>query len=74
MLVHIFGSTDSPCCTNFDFKTVARDNSENYSAMTIETVLRSFYVDDLLKPVTSEQEVDIKNIKEGDIINSRFYI
>ena len=42
--------------------------------MTIETVLRSFYVDDLLKLVTSEQEVDIKNIKEGDIINSRFYI
>ena len=42
--------------------------------MTIETVLTSFYVDDLLKSVTSEQEVDIKNIKEGDIINSRFYI
>ena len=25
-------------------KTVARDKSENNSAMTIETVLRSFYV------------------------------
>ena len=56
MLVHIFGATDSPCCANFAVKTVARDNSENYSARTIETVLRSFYVDDLLKSVTSEQE------------------
>ena len=63
MLVHIFGSTDSPCCTNFAFKTVARDNSENHSAMTIETVLKSFYVDDLLKSVTSEQEV-VSLIKE----------
>ena len=48
MLVHIFGSTDSPCCANFAFKTEARGNLENYSAMAIKTVLRSFYVDDLL--------------------------
>ena len=42
MLVHIFGATDSPCCANVDVKTVARNNLEKYSAMTIETVLRSF--------------------------------
>ena len=45
---HIFEATDSPCCANFAVKTEARGNLENYSAMTIETVLRSFYVDDLL--------------------------
>ena len=49
MLVHIFGATDSPCCVNFAVKTVARDNLEKYSAMTIDTVLRYFSVDDLLK-------------------------
>ena len=56
MLVHIFGATDSPCCADIPVKTIARDNLEKYSAMTIETVLRFFYVDDLLKLVTSEQE------------------
>ena len=63
MLVHIFGATDSPCSANFAVKTVARDNSENYRAMTIETVLRSFYVDHLLQLVTSEQET-VSLIKE----------
>ena len=63
MLVHIFGATDSPCCANFAVKTVARDNLEKYSAVTIETVLRSSYVDDLLNSVTSEQEA-VSLIKE----------
>ena len=63
MLVHIFGATDSPCCVKFVVKTVARDNLEKYSAMTTETVLRFFYVDDLLRSVTSEQEA-ISLIKE----------
>ena len=63
MLVHIFGATDSPCCANFTVKTVARDNLEKYSAMTIETVLRSFYVDSLLKLFRLEQEA-VSLIKE----------
>ena len=53
MLVHIFGATDCPCCVNFDIETLAR---ENCSAMTIVTLLRSFYIDYLLKLVTSEQQ------------------
>ena len=63
MLVYIFGATDSPCCANFTVKTVARDNLEKYSAMTIETVLRSFYVDSLLKLFRLEQEA-VSLIKE----------
>ena len=56
MLVHIFGATDSSCCANFAVNTVAKGNSENCRAMKVETVLRSFYVDDLIKSVTSEQK------------------
>ena len=63
ILVHSFGATDSPCSANFDVKTVARGKLEKYSAVTIETVLRSFYIDDLLKSVTSEQET-VSLIKE----------
>ena len=38
------------------FTILISDNSENYGAVTIETVLRSFYVDDLIKSVASVQE------------------
>ena len=63
ILVPISGATDSPCCANFALKIVARDNSENYSAMAIETVLIPFSVDNLLKSVTAEQEA-VSLIKE----------
>ena len=63
ILVPISGATDSPCCANFALKIVARDNSENYSAMAIEIVLIPFSVDDLLKSVTAKQEA-VSLIKE----------
>ena len=70
MLVHVFGATDSPCYAKFPVKTVARDNIENYSAMKIETVLRPFYVEDLLKLVTSEQEAASLIKDKVDLIKS----
>ena len=70
MLVHVFGATDSPCYAKFPVKTIARDNIENYSAMKIETVLRSFYVEDLLKLVTSEQETASLIKDKVDLIKS----
>ena len=70
MLVHIFGATDSPCCANFPVKTIARDNIENYSPITIETVLRSFYGEDLLKLVLSEQEAVSLITDKVDLIKS----
>ena len=55
MLVHIFGAKDSPTCCNYALKRTARDNSSSYEALTIETALKSFYVDDLLKSVHDEK-------------------
>ena len=54
MLVHIFGAKDSPTCCNYALKRTARDNASAYEALTIETALKSFYVDDLLKSVQDE--------------------
>ena len=60
MLVHIFGATDSPCCANFAMKCVARDNKERCSRVASESILKSFYADDLLKPViTTEEAVNL---------------
>ncbi len=55
MLVHIFGAKDSPTCANYAVKRTARDNIDKFDPATIETALRAFYVDDLLKSVPSEE-------------------
>ncbi len=63
MLVHIFGAKDSPTVANYVLKRIARDNFQNFDALTYETVIRSFYVDDCLKSVDSE-EVTINLAKQ----------
>ena len=56
MLFHIFEATDSPCCANFAVKCVARYNKERCSRVASESVLKSFYADDLLKSVIATEE------------------
>ena len=56
MVVHIFGATDSPCCTNHALKMTARENMEKFQPVTIESILTSFYVDDFLTSVIDEQQ------------------
>ena len=51
MLVHIFGATSSPCCSNKALRQTADDNEDKYGSEAAETVRRNFYVDDLLKTV-----------------------
>ena len=53
MLVHVFGARDSPACATYALKRIARDNQEEFPAETYETVVKNFYVDDLLKSVHS---------------------
>ena len=56
ILVHIFGATDSPYCTNLAGKRVARDNKEKGCRVASESILKSFYNDDLLKSVIATEE------------------
>ena len=63
MLVHIFGAKDSPTCANYALRRTARDNAADFDALTYESVINAFYVDDLLKSVDS-LEVAIKLAKE----------
>ena len=53
MKVHVFGATDSPCAANWVLKKTATDNACDFDPVTVETVLHSFYVDDVLKSVGS---------------------
>ena len=56
MLVHLFGARSSPSYSSFSLKKTAEDNRKYFSANTIDTVNRNFYVDDCLKSVASKDE------------------
>ena len=53
MLEHLFGAKSSPCCASFALRKTARDNQSEFDVQTVDTVYRSFYVDDCLKSVVS---------------------
>ncbi|XP_066928372.1 uncharacterized protein [Clytia hemisphaerica] len=57
MLVHIMGATCSPTCANYALKRCARDHLGDFDPSTIETILRSFYVDDLLKSSSTKRGI-----------------
>jgi hypothetical protein len=55
MLVHLFGATSSPSCSNYALLQTAEDNKDDYEAEVINTVKRNFYVDDCLKSTTTAE-------------------
>ncbi|XP_077969292.1 uncharacterized protein LOC144423012 [Styela clava] len=59
MLVHIFGSRSSPSVAGFALRKCASDNEPGVEQSVVDTVLKNFYVDDLLKSLA----------KSGDAIN-----
>ena len=54
MLVHIFGAKDSANCVIYALQRTARDNQNDFDALTFETMLKSFYMDDCLKSVNDK--------------------
>ena len=56
MHAHIFGATSSPAVAKFALRKTARDNSDSFSEEAVDTVNRSFYVDDCLKSVSMVEE------------------
>jgi hypothetical protein len=71
MNVHIFGAKDSPSIANFALRKTAKDNACEFDKDTVEAVEKDFYVDDLLKSVTTEDKAIqllsdlIKLLKKG---------
>ena len=55
MLVHIFGAKCSPACCSYALKRAGRDAAQDYDALTFESVVKDFYMDDLLKSVSTEE-------------------
>ncbi|XP_043958763.1 uncharacterized protein LOC122823332 [Gambusia affinis] len=56
MGVHLFGATSSPSCANYALRKCAEDNKADFSQQVIDTILYSFYVDDCLVSIDTEEE------------------
>ena len=54
MCVHLFGAVSSPSISNYALRKTAIDNKECYGKDAAEVIMKNFYVDDLLKSVSSE--------------------
>ena len=55
MTINMFGATNSPCCANYSLNKTAEDNRDKYDPIVIDTVLRHFYVDDMLRALKNEE-------------------
>ena len=53
MTVHLFGATSSPSVVGFCMRKTADDHESTFSETAINTLRRSFYVDDMLRSVPS---------------------
>ena len=55
MYVHVFGGASSPSCCNYALKRAAINNEVKFGAEAAKTLMRNFYVDDLLKSTPDAQ-------------------
>ena len=55
MCVHLFGAVSSPGVANFALQKCAVDYKEQYGEDASRAIMKSFYVDDLLKSVRNEK-------------------
>ena len=56
MNVHLFGGKSSPSVVNFCMRKIAEDNAEAFSELAIDTLRRSFYMDDMIRSVSTIKE------------------
>ena len=56
MAVHLFGGVWSASCANYGLQRTAKDNSDDFDREVTRSVEKSFYVDDYLKFVESDEK------------------
>ena len=56
MQVHLFGGKSSPSVVNYCMRKTADDHELNYSELAINTLRRSFYMDDMIRSVKSVED------------------
>ena len=56
MRIHIFGKIDSPCIANWVVKKTAKNQTNIYFGIAIESILEYFYINDFLDSFSSQTE------------------
>ena len=55
MVKHLFGAISSPSCKNFCLKNTASICQAEFDPITVQSVKKDKYVDDLMKSVSSPE-------------------
>jgi hypothetical protein len=63
LTVHVFGAVSSPSCANYALRRTALDHQEQFGNEVTDTILRKFYVDDMVTSIDDE-DVAIKLSRE----------
>ena len=74
MNVFLFGAKCSPSCACFAFKRAALDQKSDFSEAAVNTVLKNFYVDDMLKSTATEQEAQELRKELKQMLQNRFSV
>ena len=73
MTVHLFSAVSSPAHANYALKRSADDNEDGYESEAANTLRRNFYVDDILKLVSTEDEtIKLAKVTKAVCQNGRF--
>ena len=72
--MHLFGAVSSPACAYYALRCTADDNEDECGVRTADTLRRNFYVDDVLKSGSTDDEAfklakDIKAVCENGGFN-----
>ena len=59
MKVHLFGGKSSPSVENYCMRKIAEDNEDKFSELAIDTLRRSFYMDDMIRSVSTVEEAKL---------------
>ena len=79
MCAHVFGGTPSASCSNYRLRRTAVDNKEIYGTDAATTLLRNFYVDDLLKSMRDVQSArqlvqNVINMRKSGGLSHQIYV
>ena len=67
----IFGAKPSPCAAALALQSVANDFKSQFSHEVIQTVLKNFYVDDMLKSVRTVEEAVALSVDLRKLLHKR---
>ena len=70
MKVHLFGGKSSPSVVNFCMRQIADDNEAHFSELSIDTLRRSFYMDDMIRSVSSAAEAKQLIVEMKDLLKT----